>query len=138
MKLCHFVLLSCFIKVNDNDSVQVSHLSPNRYSIKASIHPSPSLVWAQVFLKMVPFFGWKRLLGFSLLVVTINAHPNEYYHNGCKLPSVTTASGSAVKKSSFCSGELIFEDNFNKLDLEKWQHEHTLGGGGVSIETARL
>ncbi|KAL9698642.1 hypothetical protein quinque_002083 [Culex quinquefasciatus] len=79
---------------------------------------------------MVPFFGWKRLLGLSLVVVTINAHPNEYHNNGCKLPSVTTASGSAVKKSSFCSGELIFEDNFNKLDLEKWQHEHTLGGGG--------
>lgn len=27
-------------------------------------------------------------------------------------------------------GALIFEDNFDKLDFEKWQHEKTLAGGG--------
>ncbi|XP_052867859.1 beta-1,3-glucan-binding protein-like [Anopheles cruzii] len=48
----------------------------------------------------------------------------------CELPSVTTASGSLVKRRVFCPGELIFEDNFDRLDLEKWQHEHTLAGGG--------
>ena len=30
------------------------------------------------------------------------------------------------------SGELIFEDNFDELDLATWQHELTLWGGGVS------
>uniref|UniRef100_A0A182IYP3 GH16 domain-containing protein n=1 Tax=Anopheles atroparvus TaxID=41427 RepID=A0A182IYP3_ANOAO len=48
----------------------------------------------------------------------------------CERASVTTASGALVKRSAFCPGELIFEDNFDRLDLEKWQHEHTLGGGG--------
>lgn len=28
------------------------------------------------------------------------------------------------------SGDLIFEDDFTTLDLKKWQHEQTLGGGG--------
>lgn len=30
---------------------------------------------------------------------------------------------------------MIFEDNFDYLDFEKWQHENTLAGGGVSILT---
>ena len=30
------------------------------------------------------------------------------------------------------AGELIFEDNFDELDLTTWQHELTLWGGGVS------
>ncbi|CAD7089077.1 unnamed protein product [Hermetia illucens] len=44
--------------------------------------------------------------------------------------SPTTASGSAVQGNVFCSGDLIFEDNFDWLDQGKWQHEVTLGGGG--------
>lgn len=44
--------------------------------------------------------------------------------------SVTTASGSRAPKGPFRPGELIFEDNFNELDHENWQHESTLGGGG--------
>lgn len=32
-----------------------------------------------------------------------------------------------------CSGQLIFEDNFRRLDRTVWQHENSLGGGGVSI-----
>lgn len=43
--------------------------------------------------------------------------------------SPTTASGSKAP-SGFCSGQLIFEDNFDSLDQSKWQHEVTLGGGG--------
>ena len=27
---------------------------------------------------------------------------------------------------------LVFEDNFDTLDVTKWEHELTLGGGGVS------
>lgn len=30
-------------------------------------------------------------------------------------------------------GALIFEDNFDKLDLLKWQHEKTMSGGGVKL-----
>jgi beta-glucanase (GH16 family) len=41
----------------------------------------------------------------------------------------TTVSGSK-KPASVCSGQLIFEDNFDWLDQSKWQHETTLGGGG--------
>ena len=43
--------------------------------------------------------------------------------------TVTTASGTRAP-SGFCSGDLIFEDNFNSLDQSKWRHEMTLAGGG--------
>ena len=43
--------------------------------------------------------------------------------------SPTTVSGSK-KPSSVCSGQLIFEDNFNSFEQSKWQHEITLAGGG--------
>ncbi|KAH1020465.1 hypothetical protein HUJ04_010118 [Dendroctonus ponderosae] len=50
----------------------------------------------------------------------------------CSVPSETVVSGS-LKPSNFaelCPGELIFEDQFNFLDFERWQHEITLSGGG--------
>lgn len=47
-------------------------------------------------------------------------------------PSVTTVSGTHAP-ATICSGALIFSDEFDEFDLEKWQHENTLAGGGVSI-----
>lgn len=47
-------------------------------------------------------------------------------------PSATTVSGTHAP-STVCSGALIFSDEFNEFDLEKWQHENTLAGGGVSV-----
>lgn len=44
-------------------------------------------------------------------------------------PTVTTASGTHAP-SNFCSGDLIFEDNFNTLDQSRWKHEISLAGGG--------
>jgi hypothetical protein len=44
-------------------------------------------------------------------------------------PTVTTVSGSKAP-SSICSGQLIFEDNFDTLDQSKWRHEITMAGGG--------
>lgn len=45
--------------------------------------------------------------------------------------SRTTTSGTFAPKK-FCSGDLIFEDDFDTFNLKKWQHENTLAGGGVS------
>lgn len=45
------------------------------------------------------------------------------------IKSITTASGAA-SKSSFRSGDLIFEDTFDDFNFENWQHENTLSGGG--------
>ncbi|XP_075970510.1 beta-1,3-glucan-binding protein-like [Anticarsia gemmatalis] len=44
-------------------------------------------------------------------------------------PSVTTVSGTHAP-AKICSGALIFKDEFDEFDFEKWQHENTLGGGG--------
>lgn len=48
----------------------------------------------------------------------------------CK-PSITTASGLKAPQQ-ICSGQLIFEENFDKLDKKTWIPEVTLWGGGVS------
>lgn len=44
-------------------------------------------------------------------------------------PTPTTAKGTHAP-SNFCSGDLIFEDNFDEFDLTKWQHAVTMAGGG--------
>ncbi|CAG9855666.1 unnamed protein product [Phyllotreta striolata] len=49
-------------------------------------------------------------------------------YGDCK-QSPTTVSGSHAPKN-VCSGELIFEEKFDKIDNGIWQHEQTLGGGG--------
>ncbi|XP_070509660.1 beta-1,3-glucan-binding protein-like [Chironomus tepperi] len=48
--------------------------------------------------------------------------------NGC-VPSFTKVSGTAAPRT-FCSGDVIFEDNFNCLNHQKWFFENTLAGGG--------
>lgn len=49
----------------------------------------------------------------------------------CDVCSVTTTSGTYAPTTKICPGDLIFEDNFDDFDLKKWNHEQTLGGGGV-------
>lgn len=48
-------------------------------------------------------------------------------------PSATTASGSFAPQGTICSGQIIFQEEFDSLNFQKWEHENTLGGGGVSI-----
>lgn len=48
-------------------------------------------------------------------------------------PSVTTTSGSFAPTGTICPGDIIFQEEFDALNFQKWQHENTLGGGGVSI-----
>ena len=58
-----------------------------------------------------------------------------FFHSSksqCATPSPTTASGTHAPTSEICSGDLIFEDNFDDFNLQKWNHEITVGGGGVS------
>ena len=43
-------------------------------------------------------------------------------------PSATTVKGTFAP--TVCSGNLIFEENFDNLDQTKWRHEVTLSGGG--------
>lgn len=49
----------------------------------------------------------------------------------CTNPTETTAIGTnAPPPASFCSGDLIFQDEFNTLDHSKWLHDQTMAGGG--------
>lgn len=47
--------------------------------------------------------------------------------------TVTKAYGTYAPTGDFCAGDLIFDEEFETFDLKKWEHEKTLGGGGVSI-----
>lgn len=44
--------------------------------------------------------------------------------------SITTASGTKAP-SQICSGELIFNEEFDTFDFQTWNHEKTAAGGGV-------
>lgn len=54
----------------------------------------------------------------------------------CNVPITTCSNFMCPKK--FCSGELIFEENFNNLDKKIWKPEVTLLGGGVSSSLSYL
>lgn len=57
--------------------------------------------------------------------------PNFSTTNTLPRRTITTASGThAPSRGSFSSGDLIFEEVFEELDFELWQHENTLAGGG--------
>ncbi|GLV44855.1 Gram-negative bacteria binding protein 1 [Carabus blaptoides fortunei] len=43
--------------------------------------------------------------------------------------SLTTVSGTHAP-TSFCSGDVIFKDNFERINFKVWKHENTLSGGG--------
>jgi hypothetical protein len=47
------------------------------------------------------------------------------------VPSVTTAVGTKAP-ATICSGDLIFNEEFDTFDLSTWNHEKTASGGGVS------
>jgi hypothetical protein len=49
-------------------------------------------------------------------------------------PSATTAIGTKAP-ATICSGDLIFNEEFDTFDLSTWNHEKTAGGGGVSDMT---
>lgn len=46
---------------------------------------------------------------------------------------VTTASGTFAPKEPIYKHKLIFNENFDKFNLDIWKHELSLGGGGVSL-----
>lgn len=46
--------------------------------------------------------------------------------------SSTIVSGTHAP-SEVCSGDIVFQEEFDTLDFKKWEHENTLGGGGVSV-----
>lgn len=71
------------------------------------------------------------MLKISLIIFILSNYVS-YLIAQCNSYSPTTVSGTHAPKGQICSGQLIFEDNFDEFDLKKWSHEITLGGGGVS------
>lgn len=48
------------------------------------------------------------------------------------VPSLSTASGRYAPPGQLCHNQLIFNENFDWLNFDLWEHENTLNGGGVS------
>lgn len=44
----------------------------------------------------------------------------------------TTVSGTKAPTGRLCKGQLLLNEQFTDFDRKLWQHEITLGGGGVS------
>lgn len=56
-------------------------------------------------------------------------------------PSLTTISGlhgTQSPSTALCSGDLVFEDNFDFLDFETWEHEITMASGTVLTQSNSL
>lgn len=68
---------------------------------------------------------------FRVCVLAVSVYVvNIIYKNEC-VDTITTCSGTHAPLKKICSGDLIFEEHFNSLDMTKWEHEQTLSGGGV-------
>lgn len=61
-----------------------------------------------------------------------NVDDDSINNNEICVQSETTASGPYAPKGPYCSGDLIFEEEFNDFDLKLWHHEITLAGGHVN------
>lgn len=87
----------------------------------------PNYYGDTIIVRMARFSAFLFVIITSLITITqiIDC-------NAACTESITTVSGPYAPKGKICSGDLIFEDNFDKLDLKIWQHENTLTGGGVS------
>lgn len=69
---------------------------------------------------------------FFLIVVLFALHFDKAVEAACT-PSITRVSAGDVPLGQLCSGQLVLNEEFDRLDSNLWQHEITLGGGGVSI-----
>lgn len=71
---------------------------------------------------------------FFVILVTLLSFSVNRIRTQC-VQSATTVSGKSAPTGALCSGQLILEENFNEFNRNLWEHEITLGGGGVSIRT---
>lgn len=69
----------------------------------------------------------KRMFRIICLVLSLSLLSNA---DECK-STITTASGPNAPHT-ICSGQLIFEENFDHLDKQKWGPMETFWDGGVS------
>jgi hypothetical protein len=90
------------------------HLPIKAHPLTILAHQSEKV--AQVNFKMIRVVG---LISLTIFVTLAEAQI-----------SVTTASGSRAPPGPYYPGQIIFEDHFNTLDFETWDHENTLAGGG--------
>ncbi|XP_018331866.1 beta-1,3-glucan-binding protein-like [Agrilus planipennis] len=52
------------------------------------------------------------------------------YDTGESCSKSVTRVGGSCSSCTICSGDVVFEDNFDTFQLSKWEHEVTLSGGG--------
>jgi len=92
---------------------------------RAVINKRHLVVWPMLNIVRVKESNMRSLV---ILVCTIAAAAGQ-----CVL-SVTTAIGTKAP-ATICSGDLIFDEEFDTFDLSVWNHEKTAAGGGVSNVT---
>ena len=47
-------------------------------------------------------------------------------------PTLTTNSGQFAPGGQLCHDQMIFNENFDWFNMELWNHENNMNGGGVS------
>jgi hypothetical protein len=71
----------------------------------------------------------------TIFLVGVFLHPIEAARTASKCEkSVTTVHGTKIPSEKLCSGDLIFEETFETLDLDIWEHVNELTDNGVRKE----
>lgn len=71
----------------------------------------------------------KLILATVLLAVTLYTHQ---VASQCQ-PTLTTASGRYRPQGTLCHNQVIFDETFDWFNMDLWEHEENMNGGGVSI-----
>jgi beta-glucanase (GH16 family) len=137
-----FIFTTCFRKFLTDQKFEV-HQFLDYNTCKAQNVPKSFKYFEIPFKKSGAFYtlfeGMWYLFGFysqeiidANVCETNNFNSFENLHRilKCVLQSKTTAKISKVD-TTFCPGEIVFQENFDSLDNATWRHENTLRGGGT-------
>lgn len=72
-----------------------------------------------------------RYLISFLVIFVVSLHFDAVAEAHCT-PSITKVSAGDYSLGQLCSGQLVLNEEFDTFDTGLWEHEITLGGGGVS------
>lgn len=69
-------------------------------------------------------------MGFALTAAVLLAVAITHCAAQCT-PTLTTASGRYAPSGQLCHNQLIFDETFDWFNLDLWEHEENMNGGGV-------
>lgn len=70
-----------------------------------------------------------------ILICVVQTYSYKFVNRNACQYTPTKVSGTHAPTGRICKGQLLLDEQFDNFDKSLWQHELTLGGGGVSFHT---